>query len=158
MGVLCMLDIEAIRQATALLRGVAAAGPAAWDGAPEEAVVDALGAAADLSRACDALRVSSAGALSRRSEPLLPSESLARRLGHAGSRKLLMELFGVGSYVARFDHLAEVVGRELAELERRERIYRGSRPPIEVEGRTVIVVDDGLATGATAGSRGRYQA
>lgn len=101
MGVLCMLDIEAIRQATALLRGVAAAGPAAWDGAPEEAVVDALGAAADLSRACDALRVSSAGALSRRSEPLLPSESLARRLGHAGSRKLLMELFGVGSYVAQ---------------------------------------------------------
>ncbi|RII41155.1 DUF222 domain-containing protein [Galactobacter valiniphilus] len=96
-----MLDIEAIRQATALLRGVAAAGPAAWDGAPEEAVVDALGAAADLSRACDALRVSSAGALSRRSEPLLPSESLARRLGHAGSRKLLMELFGVGSYVAQ---------------------------------------------------------
>ncbi len=101
-GGVCMLDIEAIRRATALLRGVAAAaGPGAWDGAPEEDVVDALGAAAELSRACDALRVSSAGALARRSEPLLPSESLARRLGHAGSRKLLMELFGVGSYAAQ---------------------------------------------------------
>jgi putative phosphoribosyl transferase len=46
--------------------------------------------------------------------------------------------------------LAELVRREVAELERRERAYRGDRPPVPVEGRTVIVVDDGLATGATA--------
>lgn len=39
--------------------------------------------------------------------------------------------------------------RELQELERREREYRDDRPPINVKGRTVIVVDDGLATGAT---------
>ena len=35
------------------------------------------------------------------------------------------------------------------ELARRERLYRGNRPPLHVRGRTVIVVDDGLATGAT---------
>jgi predicted phosphoribosyltransferase len=45
--------------------------------------------------------------------------------------------------------LAAVAVRERRELERRERAYRGDRPPIEVRGRTVIVVDDGLATGST---------
>jgi predicted phosphoribosyltransferase len=42
-----------------------------------------------------------------------------------------------------------VTRAELAELERRERAYRGGRPPVPIEGRTVIVVDDGLATGST---------
>jgi putative phosphoribosyl transferase len=41
------------------------------------------------------------------------------------------------------------VERERAELDRRERRYRGDRPPAAVAGRTVVVVDDGLATGAT---------
>lgn len=45
--------------------------------------------------------------------------------------------------------LDAVVRRELQELERRERAYRGDRPLPELGGRTVIVVDDGLATGAT---------
>ena len=43
-----------------------------------------------------------------------------------------------------------VAARELEELERRLRTYRGDRPPVPVEGRTAIVVDDGLATGFTA--------
>jgi predicted phosphoribosyltransferase len=42
-----------------------------------------------------------------------------------------------------------VTAREEMELERREREYRGGRPPIEVQGRTVILVDDGLATGSS---------
>jgi putative phosphoribosyl transferase len=42
-----------------------------------------------------------------------------------------------------------VIGAEKEELERRERAYRGGRPAVPVKGRTVIVVDDGLATGAT---------
>jgi predicted phosphoribosyltransferase len=42
-----------------------------------------------------------------------------------------------------------VAARELAELHRRERLYRGGREPLSVTGRTVIVVDDGLATGST---------
>ncbi|OOG39893.1 phosphoribosyltransferase [Polaromonas sp. A23] len=47
------------------------------------------------------------------------------------------------------DALADVVAREQAELIRREKLYRGPRPAPDLCGRTVIVVDDGLATGAT---------
>lgn len=43
----------------------------------------------------------------------------------------------------------EVAAEESAELERREREYRGDRPAPEVRGKTVILVDDGLATGAS---------
>ena len=39
--------------------------------------------------------------------------------------------------------------RELAEIERRRALYLAGRKPVEVSGRTVIVVDDGIATGAT---------
>lgn len=39
--------------------------------------------------------------------------------------------------------------REQVELERRERAYRGDSPPLELAGKTVILVDDGLATGAS---------
>lgn len=46
--------------------------------------------------------------------------------------------------------LAPVVERERAELRRREELYRQGRPAPELRGRTVIVVDDGLATGSTA--------
>ncbi|MFJ7905833.1 phosphoribosyltransferase family protein [Kitasatospora sp. NPDC096204] len=46
--------------------------------------------------------------------------------------------------------LAEVERRERAELERRARRYRGDRPPADLRGRTVVVVDDGIATGSTA--------
>jgi putative phosphoribosyl transferase len=42
-----------------------------------------------------------------------------------------------------------VTTREAAELERREREYRDDRPPLAVRGRVVILVDDGLATGAS---------
>lgn len=45
--------------------------------------------------------------------------------------------------------LAQVLAREEAELARREHSYRGSRPAVRVAGRHVILVDDGLATGAT---------
>jgi predicted phosphoribosyltransferase len=42
-----------------------------------------------------------------------------------------------------------VAAREQAELLRREKSYRGSKPPLDVRGKTVVVVDDGLATGST---------
>lgn len=45
--------------------------------------------------------------------------------------------------------LAAVVERERRELDRRERLYRGARPILPVAGRTVIIIDDGLATGST---------
>jgi putative phosphoribosyl transferase len=48
------------------------------------------------------------------------------------------------------EELEAAVDRERAEVEARVRRYRGERPPVDVRGRTVIVVDDGLATGGTA--------
>jgi predicted phosphoribosyltransferase len=45
--------------------------------------------------------------------------------------------------------LEAVTAAETAELERRERAYRGEAPPFEVAGRQVILIDDGVATGAT---------
>jgi len=42
-----------------------------------------------------------------------------------------------------------VATRERAELERRERLYRGHRPPIDLRDRIAVLVDDGLATGST---------
>jgi putative phosphoribosyl transferase len=42
-----------------------------------------------------------------------------------------------------------VTARELREIERRDRLYRGGRAPLELGGRVAILVDDGLATGAT---------
>lgn len=48
------------------------------------------------------------------------------------------------------ESVQEIVALESAEAARRETLYRVGRPAVPVEGRTVIVVDDGLATGATA--------
>ena len=45
--------------------------------------------------------------------------------------------------------VAEVTTREREELARREESYRGDRPPLDLRGRTVVLVDDGLATGAS---------
>jgi len=45
--------------------------------------------------------------------------------------------------------IQEIAAKETEELKRRERVYRHNREPLAVRGRTVILVDDGLATGAT---------
>ncbi len=50
----------------------------------------------------------------------------------------------------RLEEMAIVEGRERTELERRARRFRGNRARIPLEGRTVIIVDDGIATGSTA--------
>ncbi|RZA31227.1 MAG: phosphoribosyltransferase [Lysobacteraceae bacterium] len=47
------------------------------------------------------------------------------------------------------EQLEQVTARELAELERRDRLYRGARPPPRLAGRCAILVDDGIATGAS---------
>jgi len=46
-------------------------------------------------------------------------------------------------------YLQEETARQLAEIERRREIYCAGRPQLEISGRTAIVVDDGIATGAT---------
>ena len=53
-----------------------------------------------------------------------------------------------GLKIPRSD-LEEVVAAEQRELDRRQRAYRGDRPHPELSGKTVILVDDGLATGST---------
>ena len=47
------------------------------------------------------------------------------------------------------DYVRKETARQLAEIERRRRLYCADRPPVAVKGRTAIVVDDGIATGAT---------
>jgi predicted phosphoribosyltransferase len=56
----------------------------------------------------------------------------------------IVDEFGIPEYL-----IDRVAAREQQELARRERLYRGDRPVPDVRGRTVILVDDGLATGAT---------
>ncbi|MFV2017464.1 phosphoribosyltransferase [Micromonospora sp. LOL_023] len=48
------------------------------------------------------------------------------------------------------EQIAQVTSDETAELRRREQRLRGGRPPLDLAGRTAVLVDDGLATGATA--------
>ncbi len=48
------------------------------------------------------------------------------------------------------EYVERVTAQEIAEVNRRLRFFRGGRPEVEVAGRTVILVDDGLATGVTA--------
>jgi predicted phosphoribosyltransferase len=85
---------------------------------------------------------------------------LVRKLGVPGYEELAMGAVATGGVRVLNDEIVRglgisereidaVVARELQELARRERLYRGDRPPPDVAGRTVVLVDDGLATGAT---------
>jgi erythromycin esterase-like protein/predicted phosphoribosyltransferase len=85
---------------------------------------------------------------------------VVRKLGVPGYEELAMGAVATGGVLVLNDQLVERLGipepmidaiaaRERQELARRERLYRGGRPPPDVRGRTVILVDDGLATGAT---------
>jgi len=47
------------------------------------------------------------------------------------------------------EQLQSILTRERAELDRRQVAYRGNRPPLDASGKTVLLVDDGLATGST---------
>ena len=83
-----------------------------------------------------------------------------RKLGVPGHPELAMGAIASGGvqvlneevlawYRPSADTLEAVARVEMRELERRERLYREGRPLVLVEGRTVILVDDGLATGST---------
>jgi erythromycin esterase-like protein/predicted phosphoribosyltransferase len=85
---------------------------------------------------------------------------VVRKLGIPGYEELAMGAVATGGVRVLNDQIIqrlripkylidEVAAREEQELARRERLYRGGRPPLDVRGRTVILVDDGLATGAT---------
>jgi predicted phosphoribosyltransferase len=85
---------------------------------------------------------------------------IVRKLGVPGYEELAMGAVATGdvrvmnndvvSALHIPDYVIEAVSSwEREELARRERLYRGDRPPPDVRGHTVILVDDGLATGAT---------
>lgn len=85
---------------------------------------------------------------------------IVRKLGIPGHEELAMGAIASGGVrlvdedIVRQLRIGEqdieaVAKAEQTELERRERVYRGARPLPDVAGRTVILVDDGLATGAT---------
>ena len=69
-------------------------------------------------------------------------------IGEDGTRIINDEVVRLASVSER--ELAEVEARERAELERRAQRFRAGRPRAALEGRTVVVVDDGIATGSTA--------
>jgi putative phosphoribosyl transferase len=85
---------------------------------------------------------------------------VVRKLGVPGHEELAFGAIASGGVRVLNDGVVDAVGmgtatleqvaeRELAEVERREQAYRGGAEPVDVRGKVVILVDDGLATGAT---------
>jgi putative phosphoribosyl transferase len=91
----------------------------------------------------------------------LPLDILVvRKLGVPGQEELAMGAIASGGsvvlndYIVRSYYVSEkklkhVIARETEEMERRETLYREGRPAVDFAGRAVILVDDGLATGAS---------
>jgi putative phosphoribosyl transferase len=85
---------------------------------------------------------------------------VVRKLGAPFNPELALGAIALGGVTVYNEGLLEELGldegsleavqaRELAELKRREHAYRGTKPPPDLAGKTVIIVDDGIATGAT---------
>jgi predicted phosphoribosyltransferase len=85
---------------------------------------------------------------------------LVRKIGMPGQPELAIGAIASGGIVVHEPRIAKeipdiarnfdrLVEHERRELERRERVYRPGLPPLRLEGQTVILVDDGLATGST---------
>src|SRR5213082_1819851 len=85
---------------------------------------------------------------------------VVRKLGVPGHEELAMGAIASGGVRVLNDSVLSqipipkaaidvVAAREQKELERREHAYRGNRPPLDVKGKVVVLVDDGLATGST---------
>jgi predicted phosphoribosyltransferase len=85
---------------------------------------------------------------------------IARKLGVPGHKELAMGAIAsqniivfnqdvIDSLGIDTSAITKVVNQELLELRRREKTYRGDKPPINVNNKTIIVVDDGIATAAT---------
>lgn len=85
---------------------------------------------------------------------------LVRKLGVPGQEELAMGAIASGDVVdvnsevvealnIPWETVSAAIAHERRELARRERLFREGRPPLDVTGKTVILVDDGLATGST---------
>jgi putative phosphoribosyl transferase len=86
---------------------------------------------------------------------------LVRKLGAPGQEELALGALATGGVRVLNQDIIKVLGvsnkmidaiveREQAELERRERLYRGDLPALNIAGKTIILVDDGMATGSSA--------
>lgn len=92
---------------------------------------------------------------------VLPLDILVvRKLGVPGQEELALGAIASGGITVLNEQIVQAIGitaeaiervraSETNELRRRERLYRGNRPPLRVARRTLLLVDDGLATGAT---------
>ncbi|MFN3325913.1 MAG: phosphoribosyltransferase [Bryobacteraceae bacterium] len=85
---------------------------------------------------------------------------VVRKMGVPGHEELALGAIASGGvrvlnhdvlYMTGIDEqgIDAIAEREMQEIERRERVYRNGRPPAPIEGRSVLLIDDGLATGAT---------
>ena len=131
---------DAGRRLAALLESERAEGPVVL-GLPRGGVAVALPVAQALDAPLDVIVVRKLGV------PWLPEFAMGA-LGEGGARVLdeeTVELARVSS-----DQLEAVERRESEELVRRAQRYRASHPRVPLDGRSAIVVDDGIATGSTA--------
>ena len=110
-------------------------------GLPRGGVVVAAEVARALGAPLDAIIVRKLGV------PAQPELAMGA-IGEDGVRIVVEDVMRRGRIGA--DELAAVERRERKELERRARLYRGEGPRLTLDGRTAIVVDDGIATGSTA--------
>lgn len=85
---------------------------------------------------------------------------LVRKLGVPGQEELALGAIASGDILVLNEEVVQalrlseqtierIAERERHELTRREQLYRGDRPPLDLRGRVVLLIDDGLATGAS---------
>lgn len=85
---------------------------------------------------------------------------VVRKIGMPGQRELAIGAIASGDVIVHESHIARhleelnvsfeaLEAAERKELQRREHAYRGDAPPLDLKGQTAVLVDDGLATGAT---------
>jgi putative phosphoribosyl transferase len=88
---------------------------------------------------------------------------IVRKLGLPGHKELAMGAIASGGIEVLNNDVINTLGikkeiiqgvaaEELQELQRRDRTYRGDAPPINVKNQTIILIDDGIATGSTIGA------
>ncbi len=75
---------------------------------------------------------------------------VTRKIGHPNQPELAVGAVDLdGEVIGNVGEVGGIVEKELGELRRRESLYRQGRTPLKLKGKTVILVDDGIATGAT---------
>ncbi|SRR6266487_2153366 len=132
--------IDAGRQLAARLAGLAASDVVVL-GLPRGGVPVAAEVAAGIGAPLDVIVVRKLGV------PFQPELGMGA-IGESGARVLSPEVI-TGTGVTERE-LAQVEERERAELDRRARRFRGSLPPLPLDGKIAVIVDDGVATGSTA--------